>query len=467
MTAHQSFDLVVLGGGSAGETAASRVASAGRRVALVESRLVGGECPYWGCIPSKALLIAAARRRHARSAHALGAAGGPLDVGDPAAAWASAVAMRDERANHLDDRETAQGLQRDGVEIIRGEGRIAAPGTVLVGEKELAYENLLISVGAAAVLPPIPGLDDARPWTSDDALTSGELPDSLLILGGGAIGVELAQVYSTFGTKVTVVEALDRLLPLEEPEVSARVLKVLAETGVVASLGVGVDRVSMSGASTILHLKDASELSGDRLLVATGRRPRTEGYGLDVLGIDGSKGGVSIGSDGRVLGHRNVYAAGDVTGRFPFTHTANYAGRVVAANVLGGEARMNLDAVPRGVFIDPPVAGVGLSAKQASDEGRSVVSSTMDVGETARGWLESEQGVVVLVADSDRGTLVGASAIGPRADEWISQVTLAVRAEIPVATLVDTIQPFPAVSEVLFPAYERLLDSILSPNRSL
>ena len=460
MTPDPQYDLIVLGGGSAGETAASRVALAGRRVALVESRLVGGECPYWGCIPSKALLIAASRRRQAGSAHTLGAVDVPLEMGDSAAAWQQALRMRDERAHHLDDTETAQGLAGEGVEIVRGEGRITAPGRVKVGERELSYENLLISVGADAVLPPIPGLSDARAWTSDDALTSHELPQSLLILGGGAIGVELAQVFSTFGTVVTVVEAMDRLLPGEEPEVSALVRDVLAKTGVIVSLGVGVERVSTSGGGTVLHLADGTQFMADRLLVATGRRPRTKGYGLEVLGIDTSGGGVTSGRDGRVPGHRNVYAAGDVTGKHPFTHTANYAGRVVATNVLGGDATMHLDAVPRGVFIDPPVAGVGVSAEQARKDGRTVVRATMDIGGTARGWLESEEGVVVLNADAERGILIGASAVGPRADEWIAQVTLAVRAEVPIATLVDTIQPFPAVSEALFPAYERLLEQL-------
>lgn len=460
MTPSREYDLVVLGGGSAGETAASRVASAGRRVALVESRLVGGECPYWGCIPSKALLIAAARRRLAGEAHQLGAVADPLNLGEPAAAWVQAVHMRDERAKHLDDAEAARTLEDAGVEIVRGSGRVVAPGVLMVDERELTYANLLISTGADATLPPIDGLDEADPWTSDTALTTDDLPSSLLILGGGAIGVELAQVYSTFGTTVTVVEALDRLLALEEPEVSALAREVLAETGVVAHLGAGVERVSRSGASHVLHLEDGTELSGEQLLVATGRRPRTKGYGLDVLGIDDSKGGIPTNADGRVIGHQNVFAAGDVTGKFPFTHTANYAGRVVAVNVLGGRAQMHLDAVPRGVFIDPPVAGVGLSTEQARDEGRTVVRAAMDVGGTARGWLESEAGVVVLVVDADRGTLVGASAIGPRADEWISQVTLAVRAQVPVATLVDTIQPFPTVSEALFPAYEDLLSQL-------
>jgi dihydrolipoamide dehydrogenase len=365
--------------------------------------------------------------------------------------------MRDERAKHLDDSETAQGLRDSGVEIIRGEGIILGPGRIAVGDAELGYENLLISVGADAVLPPIPRLADAQPWTSDDALTSDELPESLVILGGGAIGVELAQVYSTFGSSVTVVEALDRLLAAEEPEVSAVVADVLAETDVEVSVGVGVDRVSLDGARTVLHMNDGTDVRSDRLLVATGRRPRINGYGLEALGIDTSSGAIPTGNDARVVDQSNVYAAGDVTGRFPFTHTANYAGRVVAANVLGQSARIHLDAIQRGVFIDPPVAGVGLSTDQAEEKGRRVVRATMDIGGTARGWLESETGVLVLTADADRGTLLGASAIGPRADEWISQVTLAIRAEIPVATLVETIQPFPAVSEALFPAYERLL----------
>lgn len=460
MNAPGAYDLVVLGGGSAGETAALRVASAGRRVALIESRLVGGECPYWGCIPSKALLIAAARRRQAGRAHELGASVEPLDLGDPAAAWMRAINMRDERARHLDDAAASRAMEEVGVDLVRGSGHVVGPDLVAVGGQELACANLLISTGAEATLPPIPGLDEAQPWTSDTALTTDELPSSLLILGGGAIGVELAQVYSTFGTAVTVVEALDRLLALEEPEVSALTREVLAETGVVTRLGAGVERVARSGASTVLHLHDGTTLSGDRLLVATGRRPRTKGYGLELLGVDESGGGIPTGADARVTGHQNVFAAGDVTGRLPFTHTANYAGRIVAANVLGGDAKMHLNSVPRGVFIDPPVAGVGLSAQQARDDGRSVVRATMDVGGTARGWLESERGVAVLVADAELGTLIGASVIGPRADEWISQVTLAVRAQVPLVTLVDTIQPFPAVSEALFPAYEDLLSQI-------
>ena len=455
-----AYDLVVLGGGSAGETVAERVAKSGLRVALIESRLVGGECPYWGCVPSKALLIAASRRRQAASAHRLGAVARPLALGDAKAAWAQAVRMRDERAEHLDDAGAVRRLEEAGVHIVRGEGGILAPGRIAVGGTELTYDQLLISVGAEAVLPPVPGLAAARPWTSDDALTSDELPGSLVILGGGAIGVELAQVYSTFGATVTVVEALDRLLPGEEPEVSAAVAAVLEATSVRVSVGVGVERVALDEGRPVLHLEDGTEFTGHRVLVASGRRPRLTGYGLEHLDVDVSSGAIPVRDDGQVPGLPGVYAAGDVTGRLPFTHMANYAGRVIATNILGGTACMDVTAIPRGVFIDPPVAGVGPSAEQARRDGRRVISVSVDVAGTARAWLESESGILVMNADADTGTLISASAIGPRADEWISQVTLAIRAHVPVATLADTVQPFPAVSEVLFPAYEQLLSRL-------
>jgi dihydrolipoamide dehydrogenase len=451
------YDLVVLGGGSAGETAAARVGAAGRRVAIIEARLVGGECPYWGCVPSKALLIAATRRRQIQKAPELGATAGAIDIGSTPEAWQQAVRMRDERARHQDDSEAVAELEKQGVEIIRGRGEITEPGVVEVDGRPLRYRHLLISVGADATVPPIPGLRETDPWTSDDALTNSALPRSLVIVGGGAIGVELAQVYSTFGAEVTIVEALDRLLALEEPEVSRAVLDVLDETGVKVSLGVGIESVGSSPDGTALHLADGSTVTGEQVLVATGRRPRLEGYGLERLGIDTESGAIGVDADGRVPGLSNVYAAGDVTGAFPFTHTANYAGRVIASNVLGVDARMHLDAVPRAVFIDPPVAGVGLTTSRAEEQELEVVRTTMDVGTTARGWLENEGGVVVLVADRGTRTLVGASAIGPRADEWISQVTLAIRARVPIEVLVDTIQPFPAVSEALFPAYESML----------
>ena len=455
MSLEDTYDLVVLGGGSAGETAAGRVAMAGGRVALVESRLVGGECPYWGCVPSKALLIAASRRRQAQAASQLGAVVDPVDVGDPVEAWHQAVRIRDDRAKHLDDSEAIEELVKLGVEIVRGKGYVTG-SAVSVDGRDLRYRNLLISVGASPALPPIEGLADVDPWTSDDALTSSELPESLVILGGGAIGVELAQVYSTFGSEVTIVEGVDRLLAMEEPEISRAARDVLAETSVKVVLGADVERVSKSDQLTTLHLGNGSNVSAARLLVATGRKPRLEQLGLEGLDVD-PKANLSVGDDGRIAGHDNVYAAGDVTGRFPFTHTANYAGRVIAANVLGENRRMNLNAVPRAVFIDPPVAGVGRTAKQATKDGHRVGRATMDIGSTARGWLENEQGTLVVTADLDNGRVLGASAIGMRSDDWISQITLAIRAQVPLSVLVDTIQPFPAASEALFPAYEDLL----------
>jgi dihydrolipoamide dehydrogenase len=383
-----------------------------------------------------------------------------VDAGDAGKAWQHAIRIRDERAKHLDDSEAVADLEKQGVEIIRGRGRVIAPGVVDVDGRSIGYHNLLISLGAEAELPPIPGLAEVDPWTSDDALTSAELPRSLVIIGGGAIGVELAQVYSTFGVTVTIVEAVDRLLVMEEPEVSMTAAEVLGKTAVSISLGVGIERVTRASDGKVVHLKNGRTVVGEELLVATGRRPRVDGHGLETLGIDVASGAVTVDAAGRVAGRPNVFAAGDVTGAFPFTHTANYAGRVIASNILGGDARMHLDAVPRAVFIDPPVAGVGLTTTKAKESGREVVRATMDVGGTARAWLENESGIVVLTADRASKTLVGASAIGLRADEWISQVTLAIRARVPVEVLVDTIQPFPAVSEALFPAYESVLSQL-------
>ena len=446
------YDAVVLGGGSAGETVAERVARGGGRVALVESRLVGGECPYWGCVPSKAMLLSATAFRESNT--------GPADA---RAAWRAAVAERDARAKHQCDEDAVETLVGAGVEIVRGSGEVVEPGVVSVDGRRLAYQHLVVSTGAEAALPPVDGLLGVDPWTSDSALTSDELPASLTILGGGAIGVELAQVYSTFGCSVTVVEMADRVLAVEEPEVSAAAAGVLEATGVRVLAGASVERASRQGGQTRLHLADGSTVESERLLVAAGRRPRVDGLGLEVLGIDVSRGALDVDDSCRVVGQTSVFAAGDVTGRFPFTHTANYAGRVVAANILGGSARVDLRAVPHGVFTDPPVAGVGLTTEAAREQGVDVIRATMDVGGTARAWLEDAGGVLVLVADRAAGTLVGASAIGPRADEWISQVTLAVRARVPVGVLADTIQPFPAVSEALFPAYEDLCRQLEGP----
>jgi dihydrolipoamide dehydrogenase len=376
------------------------------------------------------------------------------------AAWHEAVAVRNERVKHLRDEDAVAELERVGVEIVRGSGTIAQEGTVAAAGRSLRYRNLLVSTGAEATLPPIEGLKDVDPWTSDSALTSDELPRSLVILGGGAIGVELAQVYSTFGSSVVVVESADRLLVGEEPEVSQAVAELLSTSGVKVLTGATVTSVTSQAGTAVLHLEGMSDIVGDRVLVATGRRPRLTGYGLEHLGVDTSASALTTGADCRVLGLHNVYAAGDVTGRFPFTHTANYAGRIVATNVLGDPAQMNLEAVPRAVYTTPTVAGVGLSTAQATERRLDVVRATMDVGGTARAWLEDSGGTLVLVADCARRTVVGASAVGPHAEEWIAQATLAVRAQVPVDVLVDTIQPFPAVSEALFPAYERLVSQL-------
>lgn len=421
-----AFDVVILGGGSAGENIARTLAKAGRSVALVEERLVGGECPYLACMPSKAMLRAAAQRR----------------------SWTDAIAFRDDVADHRDDSDAAAGLESDGVTIVRGRGVVVGADRLRAGPRELSWRDLVVSTGAAPSMPPIEGLDQVAPWTSDDALSSAEQPRRLLILGGGAVGCELAQVYARLGTGVTLVENSDRLLPGEPAFVGEILAAALARDGVdvrAAATAVGVRR---EADGVVLTLDDDTELTGDRLLVATGKKPRVAGLGLEVLDITANDdGALPVDDRCRVVDH--VWAAGDVTGIAPFTHTANYQARVVAANLLGDERRADYRAIPRAVYTDPPVFAVGRT------EGDRTAS--MEVGESARAVIEErDDGCVVLYADPARRVLVGAAAIGPAADEWAAELTLAIRAEVDLDVLADLVHAFPTYGEVLEPPYASL-----------
>jgi dihydrolipoamide dehydrogenase len=306
--------------------------------------------------------------------------------------------------------------------------------------------------------PPIDGLDGVPTWTSEDALTSPELPSSLVVLGGGPIGVELAQAYARFGTTVVLVEAAPRLLPGEEPVVGELLAQVLGREGVDVQVGtkVGCAEPVARGARVLFEGGGAAE--GERVLVATGRAANVEGIGLDALGVEAGPQGIGIDPSGRVKGHDHLWAAGDVTGAAPFTHTANYHARVTAANLLGGSVVTDMRAVPRGVYTDPPVAAVGMTAEGAERAGLEVVTATMDVAETARAATDGDDiGILVLVADRGRGVLLGASAIAPRADEWIGEATLAIRADVPLAVFADVVHAFPTFGEAYEPPLRRLV----------
>ncbi len=453
----QAFEVIVLGAGSAGESIATNVAQGGRSVALIEAGRVGGECPYVACMPSKSLLRSGQVRRLMAHSQQMGASGSPVHLGANADAFAAAISRRDEIAHHRDDSGAAQSVVDAGVSLLRGHGVITAPGVVGVGDVTYAYSDLVVATGSVATMPEIDGLAEAPVWTSADALTSAELPGTLAVLGGGAIGCELAQAYARFGVAVTLIEAAEHLIEGEETTISDTLADVLRGDGITVRLSVETTTVQTQLARASLRLADGSRIDADRILVAAGKTPVVSGLGLHVLGIDVGAKGLEVSADGRVAGQKNVWAAGDVTGVAPYTHTANYQARVISTNLLGGEARADYRAIPRTVFTDPPVASVGLTAKAAEERGVHVRTASMDIEQTARSSADGDTvGRLVLTADCERSVLVGAAAIGPHADEWIGEATLAIRAHVPLDVLADVVHGFPTFSEIYEPPIREL-----------
>jgi pyruvate/2-oxoglutarate dehydrogenase complex dihydrolipoamide dehydrogenase (E3) component len=430
VTATESaYDVVVLGGGSAGEAVARGLAERQVSVALVESDLVGGECPYHACMPSKAMLRAAAQGR----------------------SWPDAIRYRDEIAAHRDDAETARELEDAGVTIVRGRGHIARPGVVSVNGRELRCTDLVVCTGAEDAPPPVGGLDGVEWWSSEQALSSDERPDRLVILGGGPVGCELAQVYARFGTQVTLVEAGDRLLSSEPAVVGTTLAKALAADGVDVRTGHQAAAVTTTGSGIRVSFEGAGPVDCDRLLVATGTRPRTTDLGLDAVGVrTDDSGAIAVDDHCRAADH--VLAVGDVTGIAPFTHTANYQAKIVVDNLTGGHRTADYRAIPRTVYTDPAVFCVG-----DTGERDGIVTATSEVGETARAFVEQrEDGCAVLFADSRRGVLVGAAVVAPGADEWAGELALAISAGTDVRRLRDVVHAFPTYAEALEPAYDEL-----------
>ena len=412
MTEH--YDVVVLGGGSVAEVLAPALADAGRSVAVVEQLRVGGECPYVACMPSKALLRAAAE----------------------GVTWAEALRRRDDVAEHLDDSGSAEALRDKGIELVRGRGEVV-DGDVHVAGRVLRAIDLVLATGSVPVVPDVPGLEGTPTWTSDQALTSDDLPSRLLVLGGGAVGCELAQVYARFGSQVTLVESADQLLGDEDRTNAGLLADVLRGDGVEVLLSTSLERCDGGAA----HLSDGTTRTVDRVLLAVGRRPALEGTGRTELDAD---------DHGRVA--PGVWAAGDLTGKAPYTHGANHQARVVVDTMLGRERDVDHGAVPRVVHTDPPLASVGTTDGDAE---------VMDLARTARAAVDGGTGRLVLTARD--GVLVGASAIGPHADALVAEAVLAVRARVPLAVLVDVVHAFPTWGEALEPPvralYERALAS--------
>ncbi len=454
----EMFDVVVLGAGTAGENIAEKLIAGGKTVALIEAARIGGECPFVACMPSKALLRSAHVRQLLPRLEELGAAVAPYDPHDDAAAYAVAVQRRDRLSENRDDTGHATSAEEKGITLVRGRGRVTAPGVVAVDDRALGYRDLVVATGSQPIRPPIEGLETVPTWTSDEALSSYERPVSLMVIGGGAVGCELAQAFVGFGCAVTLVEVTRALLPDQEPEFGHILAEALRESGVDVRLGRQVTRAEAAPDGATVTLDDGATITVARILLASGRRPTVQDIGLEILGIHCSNKGLETDEHLRVRDQLHVWAAGDVTGDKPYTHTANYQAGVVAANLLGGEATVDYHAIPDAIYTVPEYAAVGLTLSQAREAGHDVVSAAVDVRETGRGETDGiRAGRLNLVADRRRRVLLGAAIIGPYAAEWISEAILAVQVGVPLDALARVVHPFPTFSG----AYEGALQQIL------
>jgi pyruvate/2-oxoglutarate dehydrogenase complex dihydrolipoamide dehydrogenase (E3) component len=447
----QEFDVVCLGGGVAGEAIAAGLRNSGLTLAVVERELVGGECPYWGCVPSKALLRSGETLSEADRARVLAASRVEWTVDFPKVSKRVLWMARD-----LDDSKPAAALEATGARLFRGEGRVEDLHTIDVGGERLtARRAVVIANGSTAAIPPIPGLDSVDFWTNRQAAIPRELPASLAILGGGAIGVELGQAFARLGSKVTVIEAGPTFLGLEEPEAGAALRPHLEADGITLMIGdpcVAVEKQSAGSShqpsAVVVHLKSGAAVSAGRLLVATGRRPNVEAWRAAGL-AQTERGWLKV--DSATLEVRpGIFGAGDVTGLGGFTHLAYYHGQIVARRLRGIDAKADHTAVPRVTFTDPEIASVGLSEAAARARGIDVVVATADPAETARGSIHDfHTGALKLVADRERGVLIGATLVTPRAGEILGELVLAIKVGVPLTALTDVIHPFPAFNRVL------------------